>query len=408
MHAPLVFAGREHHLRRWPLRRDDPLRAWDTADQYLLDTLGTDDPGRILVIEDDHGALAVPVAAGFATTDRRAGAGGRARATDDHAGGDDGGGGNDPARPPLVCWHDSHLAHLALRHNLEAVGLAPGAAAFVPATVAPPGRFDTVLARFPKSLAAWEDTLRRLRPHLAPGTRIIAGGMIRHTPRRAFELLTAILGPTRTSRGWKKARLAETVLDPDLIPPPPAPDPEVLLPGTAVRLRTTAGVFGRDHLDAGTRALLAHLPAGLDGRLADLGCGNGALAIALARACPAAEILAVDSSHRAAACAKDNARRAGLRPPRLTVAVDDGLASVAADVLGAVVCNPPFHQDRSVGDALAWRMFTQAHRALAPGGELRVVGNRHLDHGRRLARIFGGCERLATTGKFEVLTARRR
>jgi 16S rRNA (guanine1207-N2)-methyltransferase len=73
-----------------------------------------------------------------------------------------------------------------------------------------------------------------------------------------------------------------------------------------------------------------------------------------------------------------------------------------------VVCNPPFHQDRTVGDTLAWRMFAQAHRALAPGGELRVVGNRHLDHGRRLMRIFGHAARLATTGGYEVLLATRR
>lgn len=26
-------------LQRWPLRTDDPLRAWDTADEYLLDHL---------------------------------------------------------------------------------------------------------------------------------------------------------------------------------------------------------------------------------------------------------------------------------------------------------------------------------------------------------------------------------
>ncbi len=389
MHPPLVFAGRAHHLARWPRRREDPLRAWDTADQYLLDTLGTGDPGRVLVIEDDHGALAVPLAC-------------HAAAAADPAAWPDAG-----ARPRLVSWHDSLLARLALEHNLAAAGLTPAAVAFVPATGAPPGVFDTVLARFPKSLAAWEDTLHRLRPHVGPRTRILTGGMIRHTPRRAFDLLADVLGPTRTGLGWKKARLAETALDPDRVPPPPPAAPRIELPGTGLTLRTAAGVFGRDHLDPGTRALLAHLPGARAGRMADLGCGNGALAIALAVACPAAEVMAVDCSHRAVACAGDNARLAGLAPPRLTVSVGDGLTAVAPDVLAAVVCNPPFHQDRSVGDALAWRMFTQAHRALMPGGELRVVGNRHLDHGRRLGRIFGHCDRLASVGKFEVLLARR-
>jgi 16S rRNA (guanine1207-N2)-methyltransferase len=383
MSEPLECGGRRFRLERWPRRRQDPLRAWDTADRYLLDTLAVGhqpppDLGRVLVVEDNHGALGVPLAALV------------------------------PASRPVTVWADSHLTDLAIARNLHAAGLPDRAVRFLPATDTPTGPVDTVITRFPRALAAWDDLLRRLRPQLCPDTRVLAGGMIRHTPRRAFTLLETILGPTRTSLGWKKARLAESRLDPDRSPPPPELDPDYRVPGTDLVVRTAAGVFGREHLDGGTRALLAHLPRGRTGRLADLGCGNGVLALALARANPGAEILAVDASHRAVACAAANATRAGLHAPRLQVAVADGLADVPADILTAVVCNPPFHQDRTVGDILAWRMFVQAHRALAPGGELRVVGNRHLDHGRRLMRIFGNAARLASTGKYEVLRAVRR
>jgi 16S rRNA (guanine1207-N2)-methyltransferase len=73
-----------------------------------------------------------------------------------------------------------------------------------------------------------------------------------------------------------------------------------------------------------------------------------------------------------------------------------------------VVNNPPFHDDHAVGDATAWRMFRDAHRALRPGGELWVVGNRHLGHHAKLGRLFGGCTTVAANPKFVVLRAERR
>ena len=63
--------------------------------------------------------------------------------------------------------------------------------------------------------------------------------------------------------------------------------------------------------------------------------------------------------------------------------------------------------DHAVGDAIAWQMFTEAHGALAIGGELRVVGNRHLAYHAKLKRIFGNCRVVASNSKFVVYSALR-
>ncbi|MFE0426511.1 methyltransferase, partial [Streptomyces sp. NPDC058953] len=68
-------------------------------------------------------------------------------------------------------------------------------------------------------------------------------------------------------------------------------------------------------------------------------------------------------------------------------------------------CNPPFHSHRATTDTTARRMFTDARRVLRPGGELWVVGNRHLGYHVRLRRIFGDCETVAGHPKFVVLRA---
>lgn len=367
MHA-LVLPDRTLQLQRFPLRRDDALRAWDAADEYLLQHL-QEFPvaGRLLLVDDAFGALACAL----------------------------------HAREPVV-WSDSHLGRLALAHNLGLNGLEP--VAFVPGDCEPDGAFDRVLLKLPKSLARLEDVLLRLRPCLRPGAQVVLGGMIKHTPLRAYRLLEGVIGATKTSRGVRKARLACADFDPDRTLPARLPD--ALYPWDGgPDLRNRPGVFSREKLDAGTRLLLAHLPE-TDAPLAaaDLGSGNGVLALELARRCPAAEILGVDESYQAVACAAENAAARGLAD-RVRFAAADGLADAEPDSLDLVVCNPPFHQSHAVGDLIAWRLMEQARRALRPGGELRVVGNRHLGYHVKLKRLFGGCEVLGSDEKFVVLRA---
>ena len=42
---------------------------------------------------------------------------------------------------------------------------------------------------------------------------------------------------------------------------------------------------------------------------------------------------------------------------------------------------------------------------LADGGELVIVGNRHLDYQDKLERIFGNCELVTENKKFVILRA---
>ena len=83
----------------------------------------------------------------------------------------------------------------------------------------------------------------------------------------------------------------------------------------------------------------------------------------------------------------------------------DSLTSEPSRSLNLIVCNPPFHQNQAVGDQIAWRMFTQARRVLDTGGELLIVGNRHLGYHVKLKRLFGNCRVVDSDKKFVVLGA---
>lgn len=362
-------------LIRQPEQHNDPLQAFDAADEYLLSHLAEQQPHaatRVLILNDSFGALAASL----------------------------------EGHVQVTSSGDSFLAAQGLEKNLVRNGKTFDAVKFTPASQVATGPFDRVLIRVPKTLALLEEQLIRLQGQLAPGAEVIAGAMIKHLPRAAGELLERYIGPMQASLAVKKARLLiATVADrPVAVSPYPT---RYTLDTPAIELLNHANVFCREGLDIGTRAFLPHLPKNLgSARVADLGCGNGVLAIASALQNPDAQYTLVDESYMAVQSAAEN-WQAALGAREVRVRADDGLAGQEAQSLDVVLCNPPFHQQQVVGDFLAWRMFQQAREALVVGGALYIVGNRHLGYHSKLARLFRGVEQVAATPKFVILKARK-
>ena len=76
---------------------------------------------------------------------------------------------------------------------------------------------------------------------------------------------------------------------------------------------------------------------------------------------------------------------------------------VESESADLILCNPPFHQQHTVGDQIAVSLFKQSHRVLRKGGELWVIGNRHLDYHNILNRVFGAHQVVATNAKFIIV-----
>jgi len=360
-------------LIRQPEQPNEPLQAFDAADEYLLAQLheqGLPASTRVLILNDSFGALGCSLA----------------------------------TQAQVTSSGDSHLAQVALEKNLQRNALPGDALAFVPASEVAQGPFDRVLIRVPKTLALLEEQLIRLHGQLAPGAQVIAGAMIKHLPRAAGDLLEKYIGPVQASLAVKKARLLTAT--PTDKPAPRSPYPtRYRLDQPGIELLNHANLFCREDLDIGTRAFLPQLPKALGNlRVADLGCGNGVLGIVYALSNPQAQMTLVDESYMAVQSAQENWQAIlGERPA--DIRAGDGLAEQPMDSLDLVLCNPPFHQQQVVGDFLAWRMFTQAKTALAKGGELWIVGNRHLGYHLKLKRLFGKVEQIAATPKFVILRA---
>ncbi|MFJ2417771.1 methyltransferase [Streptomyces brevispora] len=382
----LTTSGAGYDLARYPEDPRDPFRAWDAADEYLLRHLDgidgaepVDLSGSVVVVGDRWGALST-VLAGH--------------------------------RPVQIT--DSYLAQRATAANLERNGAGADAVRLLSARDAPPDRIDVLLVRVPKSLALLEDQLHRLAPAVHSGTVVVGTGMVKEIHTSTLKLFERIIGPTRTSLAVKKARLIHSTPEPA---PARTPSPwphryELPADVGAVAGRTVvnhAGIFCAERLDIGTRFFLKHLP-GRSGaeRVVDLGCGNGVLGLAAALANPEAALTFIDESYQAVAAAAATFRANAGADAEARFVVGDGMAGTAPASVDLILNNPPFHSHQATTDATARNMFHGARAALRQGGELWVVGNRHLGYHTQLRRTFGNCTTVAGDPKFVVLRAVKR
>jgi 23S rRNA (guanine1835-N2)-methyltransferase len=365
-------------LRRLPYRKNDLLRAWDAADEYLLQHFaGSENPqdgAHVTILNDSFGAMAV-------TLHRH--------------------------RP--IAISDSFLSQQATRENLMLNNICQDSVLLLDSMTLPEQTIDYLLIKIPKTLVLLEYQLHCLRPLLKPTTKIIAAGMVKTLPPTTWKLLDRLIGPTTPSLAVKKARLIFAELDTArALPPNPYPL-RYRLENSDWQVCNHANVFSRDSLDIGTRFLLQHLPQNSAYReMIDLGCGNGVVGLMLAKQNPLAGIHFVDESFMAIASAQENFQLAFGGQRTAEYRVGDCLEGFAENSTDCIVCNPPFHQQHTVGDHIAWQMFQQAYRVLRQGGELRIIGNRHLNYHLSLKKLFGNWETVAGNAKFVIIKAVKR
>lgn len=383
----MISAMGELAVARVPYSVNETLQGFDQADvlalEYLQEEALLNTQSRVVMVNEPFGAMTCAVTKAMVALDG--------------------------SLPTL--WSDSHIAHLGLQHNAYANKLP--LAHFVPAQKTPQGPFDLVLFRLPKSHALLRDQLQRILPQLTPSALIIMPIMVKHMDTAVYQLLESLLGTVTTSLARKKARLVfagkpaginsgknKAALKQTLKPVETSWE----LPSYGLFLHHFSGVFSRTKLDAGAQVLLHLFPKGPFKKIIDLGCGNGIQAIFAAKKWPQCEVIGIDESYMSVASATINAKANGVATQCAFIA-GDCLTEIPSQSADLILCNPPFHQERVMGDQIAMRMFAQAAQVLTANGEFWVVGNRHLGYHVKLKRWFSRVEQVGAHPKFVVLKA---
>lgn len=382
-------------LERTPDFDAPELRAYDAADELILSTarpaIEAAAPGEVVVIGDRHGALTL----GAALLGAR----------------------------DIRVHQDPLLAERALARNAERLGYA-GACTRLPLEPALVDGARVVLLQLPRGLDALDEIAWSIARWAASDVRVHAGGRVKHMTLAQNDVLGRYFGQVNAELARRKSRvIAASAPVPD---PGPSPwpkwgrDPEL-----SFSLAAHGATFGGPRLDHGSRLLLSTLREDGDGpkRIVDLGCGNGSLAVWAASRWPEARVIATDQSAAAVASTRATAEAAGVLlgdgngdgnetgdggAPGMRVHRADATEAVPDGWAELILLNPPFHSGSTVHAGVAHRLIRSCARALAPGGELRLVFNSHLCYRSLVESEIGPTRQLARDKTFTVLSARKR
>ena len=378
MNETLNIADQTLVLHRHPRNKQETLQAWDSADEYLINYFNDNELGKhlgddeqILVINDSFGALSCY----FQEFERTA-------------------------------ISDSYLSLNSIKLNLQRNNCAEENIQIQDSLQSFPKNVKIVFIKIPKTLSYLEFLLQQLRAVLSPETIVVAAGKANMIHTSTLQLFEQYIGSTKTSLAKKKSRLIFSLVEQQQVP-------EKEIPITwevekqQWKIHNHANVFSRNHLDIGGRYLMDNLPEGNFSKIVDLGCGNGIVGMAAAVAFPKAQITFIDESYMAIDSARINMHKnlPEEQAENARFVVNNGLVGFKPNSYDLILCNPPFHQQQAITDNIAWSMFNDARFCLVEGGELVIVGNRHLDYQDKLTRIFGNCELVTENQKFVILRA---
>ena len=367
----------EFQLSRYPVRKKELLRAWDAADEYVLNYFHEEfNPKKILnilIVNDSFGALATGL-----------------------------------SQHNITVWTDSWLAQQGVQKNFEVNKLDLDRVQIINSIETPANSYDFIFIKIPKSLSLLEDQLIRIKPLISSSTKIIASGMVKSIHTSTLKLFEKYIGLTKSSLAKKKARLIFCAND-ENIKEVTSPYPKkYILEGTKYTIYNHANVFSRESLDIGTRFFLQYVPQTENYKtIIDLGCGNGVVGLIAAEKNPDATVQFYDESFMAIESAKLNFNTAFAENRKGVFQVNDCLSGIDKNSADLILNNPPFHQSNAIGDEVAWQMFKQSKDVLKHNGELWVIGNRHLAYHTKLKKIFGNCEMIASNKKFVILKSVR-
>jgi 16S rRNA G1207 methylase RsmC len=174
------------------------------------------------------------------------------------------------------------------------------------------------------------------------------------------------------------------------------------LRGRDLTFVTTWGLFSPRGIDDGSRLLIERCRVEPADRCLDLGCGYGAIGVALAAQCPRGSVDLVDKDFVAVEYARRNAEENGLGNCRAYLS--NGLDAVPGDArFDLVAANLP----GQVGNEMLSILVEDAHARLASGGRLWVVTVAGLRRWveRRFKEVFGNYEKVKQRGTHTVAAA---
>lgn len=166
-------------------------------------------------------------------------------------------------------------------------------------------------------------------------------------------------------------------------------------------LHATWGLFSPEAIDEGSELLLKTLPANIHGHVLDLGCGYGAIGLAIAKKFPRATVHLIDKDFVAVDYAKKNAALNNLKNTKTYLS--NGFSAVPETQFDLIVSNLP----AKVSKEFFWILLEDANRYLKPEGQLMIVTISGLKSfiKRNMMEVFGNYTKMKQSQRYTVARA---
>lgn len=370
---PDLLKDSDLKLKRYPLIPEDKFIAWDSADEYIISRIKSNEVYQnILIIEDEFGAIGLSLKA-----------------------------------KNIYYVNDSLLSqrgilanYLLNERNTEDITLLSPYEKFPP-------NIDLIIVKVPKVNRYLEFILAKLNNTYPESTPIIAGCMVKYLNTSIYELFQNYLAEFQYSLSWKKAK----TITGHLTGMPKQTDFKCKLKEFDITLLNFPNLFSYNRLDIGSRFLLNNIgqlsfPSEVK-NIIDVGSANGILGLSLIPKFPQAKIWLTDITYSAFESASATINANSFNPDNIKVIIENSLDYFNSDFVELIVINPPFHQNHKVSIASSLQIFKDCFRVLLKDGILIVIANKHLGYHKHLKELFSSVEVVQENDKFVIIIAKK-
>lgn len=361
---------KDKHLELWRYPKqaeDSPLQAWDNSDVLLIEAAleNCTEQQNPVILNDHFGAISLMLS---------------------------------ELKPQT--YSDSIISQLAINTNAQLNGLdaltcltdlksLPSAAVYI--------------LKIPKNLDFLEAQLKQIQTSLPNDAKVFASAKSSDINNRVKKLFQRYFKQVDVGLTHKKCRL---ICASQATEAPYSSHQYFALTQSpsGADVQSAPNVFSRKQIDMGADFLIKNLPDCQDKHVIDLACGNGILALEVLQNNQPKQITLVDESYMAIESAQRNLEIFSKDLP-IEYRVNDCLSEFAHNQADIILCNPPFHQNKTLTTHIAEQMFADAANVLHEGGQLLVVANRHLPYARVLQEYFKSVKCLNQNNKFTIYQA---
>ncbi len=357
---------KEYKINRIPEPKDQSLKAWSAADEYLLSCFNDlkSEKNNLAIYNDRFGYLTCHL---------------------------------NEYSPTLIITNKSQ--EKSIQENIKKNKIGIDNINFINPLEEYKPKANIALIKIPKSLELFKLFLYQVCNNSSDNIEVICSFMTRHFSPQILKIASDFFNDVEQSKAKKKSRLLilknkkENKIT-DIIQ-------SFDYKGNI--MQQYAGVFSAKHIDYATQFLLEHLEVkNVDNKILDLASGNGIIAKEIRSTNESAEIHLLDDFYLAIASSQLN-----INSKNTFHHFNDSLEDFEDEYFDLIVSNPPFHFEYEINIQIPLELFKEAHRCLQSNGNFQLVANKHLNYKTHLIRLFSIVETIAENDKFIVYQCKK-